>query len=169
MRSSLNHIWKTGPSKDRFAHHLETQLLSLVFVLAAGLLLVVSLTVSAVAAAFEKHLTGRLTLPAVVLQGVNMGGTFALFMFLFAMIYKILPQVKIAWHDAWVGAAVTAFLLTAGNSFLGIYLGKFCGASAYGTAGAVVLILAWTYYCAQILYLGAEFTRVYAEARQTKR
>ena len=169
LRSSLNQIWRASPRESGLAVHLETQLISFAFVLAAGLLLIASLFLSALAAALETYFARKLSLPPFVLQGANMAGSFSLITFLFAMIYKFLPGTRIAWHDVWMGAAATSLLLTIGNSFLGIYLGKFCGASAYGAAGAVVLILAWTYYCAQILYLGAEFTHVYAETRGSKR
>ena len=169
LRNSLNQIWKTRPRESGLATHFETQILSLMFALAAGLLLVVSLTLTALAAALERRFTGRMTLPPAVLQGANMAGSFALITCVFAMIYKLLPETRIAWHDVWMGAAATSFLLVIGNSFLGIYLGRFSGASAYGAAGAVVLILVWTYYCAQILYLGAEFTHVYAETRGSKK
>ncbi|MDD5301836.1 MAG: YihY/virulence factor BrkB family protein [Elusimicrobia bacterium] len=169
LRNSLNQIWKARPRESGLAIHIETQLLSLAFVLAAGLLLIASLALSAVAASLPKYFTGRMSLPACVLQSVNMAGSFSLITCLFAMIYKLLPETRIAWHDVWTGAAVTAFMLTIGNSFLGIYLGRFSRASSYGAAGAVVLILVWTYYCAQILYLGAEFTHVYAETRGSKK
>lgn len=169
LRNSLNQIWKVRPRETGLAIHLETQLLSLAFVLAAGLLLIASLAFSAAAAALPKYFTGRLALPACVLHCMNIAGSFALITCLFAMIYKLLPETKITWHDVWTGAGVTSFMLTVGNSFLGSYLGRFSRASSYGAAGAVVLILVWTYYCAQILYLGAEFTHVYAETRGSKR
>jgi membrane protein len=81
---------------------------------------------------------------------------------LFAMIFKVLPDVKIAWRDVWIGAALTALLFTAGKFLLGLYLGKNAAVSAYGAAGSLVLILLWVYYSAQILFFGAEFTQVYA-------
>ena len=163
LQSSLNEIWKAQPRESSLATTIQTRLLSLAFVLAVGFLLVVSLVLSAIVAALEKYLAERLTLPAFVLQIMDMAVCFSLITFLFAMIYKILPETRIAWRDVWMGAVVTSFLFTIGDAFLGLYLGKFSGASAFGAAGSVVLILVWTYYCAQILYLGAEFTHVYAE------
>ena len=168
LQLSLNQIWKVPPRESSLAARIETRLLSLAFVLAVGFLLVVSLILSAIAAALEKYLAERLTLPAFVLRTMNMAVCFSLVTLLFATIYKLLPEVKIAWRDVWTGAAAASFLFTIGNSFLGMYLGKFSGASAFGAAGAVVLILVWTYYCAQILYLGAEFTHVYAETRASQ-
>jgi membrane protein len=169
LQSSLNQIWKAQPRESSLATHIETRLLSLAFVLAVGFLLVVSLILSAIVAALQKYLAEMLTLPAFVLQTMNMAVFFSLITLLFAMIYKFLPETRIAWRDVWTGAVVTSFLFTIGNSFLGIYLGKFSGASAFGAAGSVVLILVWTYYCAQILYLGAEFTHVYAETRGSRK
>jgi membrane protein len=81
---------------------------------------------------------------------------------LMALIFKFLPDVKISWNDVWIGAAITSLLFTAGKFLIGFYIGKSVTMSAYGAAGSVVIILAWIYYSAQILYFGAEFTRVYS-------
>src|SRR5207244_10305814 len=93
---------------------------------------------------------------------VNWSVTLALVTLLFAMIYRFLPDVGIRWRDVWVGAALTAVLFTAGNYLIGLYLGRSGTASAYGAAGSLVIIMLWVYYSSQILFLGAEFTRVYA-------
>ena len=78
------------------------------------------------------------------------------------MIYKVLPDAEITWHDVWIGAAVTALLFTIGKTLLGIYLGNSGVASSYGAAGSLILILLWIFYSAQILLFGAEFTQVFA-------
>jgi len=83
--------------------------------------------------------------------------------FLFAMIYKFLPDVKIAWRDVWVGALVTGVLFTLGKFLIGLYLGSSAVGSAYGAAGSFAVFLIWVYYSAQVLFVGAEFTQVYAE------
>jgi len=83
---------------------------------------------------------------------------------LMALIFKFLPDAKIAWGDVWVGAALTSLLFTAGKFLIGFYIGKSVTMSAYGAAGSVVIILAWIYYSAQLLYFGAEFTHVYSKA-----
>ena len=83
-------------------------------------------------------------------------------MLLFAMTFKVLPNVEIRWRDVWIGASVTALLFTVGKFLLGLYLGRATVGSAYGTAGSLVAVLVWVYYSAQILYLGAEFTQAYA-------
>jgi membrane protein len=97
-----------------------------------------------------------------VLHLLNFALSFAVITGLFALIFKILPDAKVAWKDVWVGAVLTAGLFTVGKYALGLYLGKSNVASAYGAAGSLVLILLWVYYSAQILLFGAEFTQVYA-------
>jgi len=81
----------------------------------------------------------------------------------FALIYKIMPRVKVRWHDVWLGAAVTALLFTIGRFLIGLYIGKSGIASGYGAAGSLVIVFIWVYYSAQIFLLGAEFTWVYAQ------
>src|SRR5690606_8885349 len=84
---------------------------------------------------------------------------------LFAMIYKFLPNVEIRWRDVWIGALVTSLLFSLGKFLIGLYLGKASVESSYGAAGALVVLLVWVYYSAQIFLLGAEFTKVYAQHR----
>lgn len=169
LRTSLNQIWKARPRESGLAVEIESQLLCLGFVLAAGLLLIASLILSTLAASLRRYFAEKLGLPVLVLQGMNFAGVFSVLTLMFAMIYKLLPETRIAWHDVWMGAATTSFLLTVGNAFLGLYMDKFTGSSAYGAVGALLLLLVWAYYCAQILYLGAEFTHVYAETRGSKK
>jgi len=78
------------------------------------------------------------------------------------MIYKIMPRATISWHDVWTGAVVTALLFTVGKLLIGVYLGNSRLASNYGAAGSVVVLVAWVYYSAQILFFGAELAQVYA-------
>jgi membrane protein len=96
-------------------------------------------------------------------QFLNFIVSFSIVTLLFAMIFKILPDAKIAWKDVWMGAAITAVLFNIGKSLLGLYLGHTSFASAYGAAGSLVIILTWVFYSAQILFLGAEFTQVYVK------
>ena len=104
----------------------------------------------------------RAPVPEVVLQLFNFVVSFAVSTGLFAMIFKVLPEARIAWPDVWMGAAMTALLFTIGKFAIGLYLGKSNVASAYGAAGSLVVVLVWVYYSAQILLFGAEFTQVYA-------
>jgi membrane protein len=88
---------------------------------------------------------------------------------LFAMIYKILPDVKMDWCDVWLGAAATALLFTVGKTLIGLYLGRTGATSVYGAAGSLVLVLLWVYYCAQVFFVGAEFTEVYSRRYGSRR
>jgi membrane protein len=102
-------------------------------------------------------------------QMLNLGIGFVLTALIFAMIYKLMPRARVQWKDVWVGAVVTALLFTLGKALIGLYLGVSGVASAYGAAGSLVLVLLWVYYSAQIFFLGAEFTWVYANARGSRR
>jgi hypothetical protein len=93
---------------------------------------------------------------------LEIAASLAVITLLFAMIFKVLPDVKIGWNDVWIGAFVTAILFTIGKFAIGMYIGKSGIASAYGAAGSIVVLITWIYYSAQILYFGAEFTQVYA-------
>ena len=95
--------------------------------------------------------------------------SFALVTVLFALIYKLIPRVRIAWRDVWVGAAVTSALFAVGKFLIGLYIGKSSVASAFGAAGSLVVMMVWVYYSAQIFLLGAEFTRVFAHTYGSRR
>jgi membrane protein len=101
-------------------------------------------------------------------QVVNAVVSLGIITLLFAMIFKILPDVRIAWKDVWVGAFVTGVLFTLGKFLLGLWLGKNAAVSAYGAAGSLVLVLLWVYYSSQILFFGAEITQVYANRYGTR-
>lgn len=165
LQESLNAIWKVQPKPGRGLWGVvRDRLLSFAVVLCIGFLLLVSLVISAGLAALNKLLTFA-SLPGTVYlwQAINGVFSFGLITVLFAMIYKILPDVIIDWRDVWIGAAVTALLFTAGKYLISVYLGQGGVASAYGAAGSLVVILLWVYYSSQILLFGAEFTQVYAK------
>ena len=103
----------------------------------------------------------RCSLPAVSLEVANNGLSFLVFCGLFATIFRILPDVPLRWRDVWPGALFSAVLFIVGKQLLAWYIGKSTTFSSYGAAGSFVVILLWVYYSAQILYLGAEFTRAY--------
>ncbi len=113
-------------------------------------------------AALGKWATGMLPGGETLVNILTFAVSFALITLLFAMIYKVLPDVEIAWRDVWIGAAVTALLFTIGKFLIGLYLAHSTVASTYGAAGSLVVLLLWIYYSSQILFLGAEFTQVYA-------
>jgi membrane protein len=141
---------------------VKNRLLSFAMVIGIGFLLLVSLVISAALSATAKYFTALVPGMDVFWHLVNIVLSFLVITVLFAMIYKILPDVQISWGDVWVGSAVTALLFTIGKFLLGLYLGRNTTVSAYGAAGSVVLILLWVYYSAQILFFGAEVTQAYA-------
>ena len=109
------------------------------------------------------------TTAELLAQAVNFIAGFVLTTAAFALIYKLLPRARIAWRDVWTGAAITALLFSIGKLLIGLYLGKSSTASAFGAAGSFVVLLVWVYYSAQIFFLGAEFTWVYAHAHGSRR
>jgi membrane protein len=141
---------------------LWTRLLSFGLVLGFAFLLIVSLVASAVVSALGKWWGPMFGGWELIAQLINFAVGFALMTGMFAMIYKLMPRVKIAWRDVWTGAAVTSLLFAIGKLLIGLYLGKSGVTSAFGAAGSLVLVMVWVYYSAQIFLLGAEFTWVYA-------
>lgn len=170
IQSALDRIWRVPlQQRSRGVWHLvRTRLLSFGLVLATGFLLLVSLVVSTGIHAFA-HWWGRI--PGGwqgIIETLNIVISMILATGLFAMIYKWMPRAKVAWHDVWIGAAVTAGLFELGKLGIGVYLGKTEIASAFGAAGSIVVLLLWVYYSAQIFLLGAEFTWVYANERKQR-
>jgi membrane protein len=127
-----------------------------------GFLLLVSLVLNAALAALGKFMSGLLPAQETIWQVINFAISFGIITLIFAMIFKVLPDAKIAWRDVWIGAALTALLFDLGQFLLGLYLGKGFVASAYGAAGSLVIVLIWVYYSAQIVFFGAKFTQLYA-------
>jgi membrane protein len=165
LQTALNTVWgvKLRPDSGLW-DMVKARLLSFAIVLAIGFLLLVSLVVSAALAALGSYLTPASHPGGIYLwQVLNGIISFGFVTLLFAMIYKILPDVKIAWRHVWIGAAVTALLFTAGKFLIGLYLGRSTVTSSYGAAGSLVVVLLWVYYSSQIFLFGAEFTRVYTE------
>ncbi len=163
LQDSLNTIWEVTPKPGRGVLGLiKDRFISFTMVLGMGFLLLVALFVSAALVALGTFLGGILPAPEFVLQAINLVVSFAVITLLFAMIYKVLPDVEIRWGDVWIGAAFTALLFILGKFALGLYLGKSSMSSAYGAAGSLIVVLLWVYYSAQILFFGAEFTQVYA-------
>ena len=163
LQDALNTVWGVEPKEGRGVWgFIKDRFFSFVAVLGTGFLLLVSLILSSALSALGKWFNGLLPLPEIVLQVMNFAVSFVIITGLFALIFKVLPDAKVAWRDVWIGAALTSALFTIGKFALGVYLGKSNVASAYGAAGSLVLVLLWVYYSAQILLYGAEFTQVYA-------
>jgi membrane protein len=162
MQSALNAIWKATPEGGTVSRLVRARAASLGLVAALGFLLLVSLVISAGLAAFGSYLNSILPFGEVIVSALNVLVSLVLIAVLFAAIYKVLPDRPIAWRDVIMGAVVTAVLFTIGKSLIGWYLGSSAVASSYGAAGALIMLLLWVYYSAQIFLLGAEFTKVYA-------
>jgi membrane protein len=165
LQADLDAIWRVKPkSRGNFLKDLVMQrLISFGLVLGFAFLLLTSLVVSAVLAAAHTYMGNAFPGVAVLWEAVNVVVSLAVITLLFAMIYKILPDVKLAWSDVWVGALVTAGLFTIGKFLIGLYIGTSAFGSTYGAAGSVIVVLVWVYYSSQIILLGAEFTRAYVE------
>jgi membrane protein len=162
-------IWKAKPHGTTVSRLIRARATSLGLVVALGFLLMVSLVVSAALAAFGEQLNSILPFGKVFLSGVNFVISLILISVLFAAIYKVLPDRQLEWRDVAVGAVVTALLFTIGKSLIGWYIGSSATASSYGAAGALIVLLLWVYYSAQIFLLGAEFTKAYANRHGSKR
>jgi membrane protein len=169
MQSALNLVWKVEPKGNTISRLLRARAASLGLVGALGFLMIVSLAASAAISALSANLDAALPFGTLVLGTLNGMISFALITILFAAIYKILPDCPLKWSDVWIGAAVTAALFTIGKSLIGWYLGSSAVASAYGAAGALIIVLLWVYYSAQIFLLGAEFTRAYSDRHPTEK
>ena len=163
LQDALDRIWRAPKRyKGGIWNLLRSRILSLGMILGIGFLLMVSLVASAALAALGK-LWGPLFSGWEILANlIDFFVSFAFATTLFAMIYKVMPRVKVAWSDVWIGAAVTALLFTVGKFLIGLYIGKSGLASGFGAAGSLVVLLVWVYYSAQIFLMGAEFTWAYA-------
>ncbi len=164
LQSDLDRIWRAPAKKNQSGlwSWLRSRVLSFGLILGLAFMLMVSLVVSAALAATGSWLGGGSEAESIIASVLNFAASLAIFTVLFAMIYKIMPNVKISWHDVWMGAGVTALLFTIGKSLIGIYLAKSNVASGFGAAGSFVILVAWFYYSAQIFLFGAEYTWVYA-------
>ncbi len=164
LQDGLNIIWKAKPLESSgILNFLRMRLISFALVLGIGFLLLVSLIIDAGLSAVSAYIEPSFSGATMILRFLNSLVAFAIAVLLFAMIFKLLPNVKITWSDVWIGSLVTALLFTIGKFLIGYYLGKSSIASSYGAAASVITILLWIYYSSLILLFGAEFTKVYAE------
>lgn len=167
LHNSLNIIWNVEEEKvsglwNSIKKLVIQRFLSFAMLLGIGFLLLVSLIISTALSALGTWIGGLLPNQDVILQIINITISMVFITVLFALIFKYLPDAKIAWRDVWVGAFFTAILFTIGKTLIGLYLGSTAVVTTFGAAGSLVLLLLWLYYSAQILFFGAEFTQVYA-------
>lgn len=161
LQNSLNEIWDVAADpRAGFMHTLKNRLFAFAIVLGIGLLILASVVLSTVLTGLQDALPG-----GWIWRVVEIGVSLGIFTLLFAVIFRVIPEARIHWHDVWLGAFVTAVLFTIGRILMGIYLGGGGVTSVYGAAGALVALLIWVFYSAQILFFGAEFTQVYSKVR----
>jgi membrane protein len=165
LQDSLNTIWEVAPKPGRgLLGMVKDRFFSFTMVLGVAFLLLVSLVVSAALAALGNWLSSSISGVEWLWQGLNFVLSLAMVTLLFALVFKVVPDVKIRWRDVWMGAAVTSVLFSIGKFLIGLYVGKAGVASPYGAAGSLVVVVVWVFYSAHILFIGAEFTQVYARA-----
>ncbi len=162
-KSALNTVWEVEtPKGGGIRRMVRERLGSFAMVLVVGFLLLVSLVVSAALSALGTVFGRGIGTTLHLLQAANLVVSLAVVTALFALIFKLLPDTRVAWKDVWVGALMTSGLFTLGKFLIGLYLGSRNVGSAYGAAGSLVIVLVWVYYAAQILFFGAELTQVWA-------
>ena len=165
LQDALNTIWEVQPKPGRgIWGMLKDRFFSFAMVLGTGFLLLVSLLISTALAATGKLVAGEAYGQTLMWRGISFVVSFGVTSLLFTLIFKVLPDAKIRWRDVWIGAVVTAALFSLGRFLISWYLGHTATESSYGAAGSLVALLIWVYYSSQILFLGAEFTQVYAQA-----
>jgi membrane protein len=168
LQNALDRIWDVEPKPIkrwslRVQRFIFRRLLSFSMVLGIGFLLLVSLVISAGLSALGEYLSGIPFFSKLMLQILHLIISLGLITFLFAMIFKFIPDIEIAWRNVWLGAAITAILFTIGKTLIGIYLGQTEVGSTFGAAGSLAVLMIWIYYSSQILFLGAEFTQVFTK------
>jgi membrane protein len=163
LQSSLNMIWGVEPRPDRgIIGFIKERFISYGMVLGVGFLLLVSLVVTAALSAFDQFLEGSIPGAGWLLQAIHFVVSLGLIAFVFAAIYRFMPDGRIAWRDVAVGGLLTALLFNVGKFFIGLYLGQSSVTSVYGAAGSLATLLLWIYYSSIIFLFGAELTQVYA-------
>lgn len=171
LQDALDRIWR-APARSRtsgLVTLVRTRILSFGMILGIAFLLMVSLVTGAGIAALGKWWGGWFEGWQVLAQIIDAVVGFLMTTAVFALIYKLMPRVKVSWGDVWVGATVTALLFTVGRFLISLYIGKTGVASGFGAAGSVAVIFVWVYYSAQVFLVGAEFTWVYAQRFGSRR
>jgi membrane protein len=168
LQEALNTIWnvKLPPDSSVLLEFLKRRFMSLTMILGTAFLLLVSMLLGTALSFVLKTLGAIFPLAAVLLASIHLLFSFALTTTVFALIFKVVPDARVPWHEAWVGGAVTGLLFNLGQALLTWYLANSARLSLYGAFTSVIVFLMWVYYSAQILLLGAEFTQVYARRRE---
>src|SRR5262245_56068804 len=166
LHTAMNKIWKVRRSQYGFVVGLlKDKFASFTMVLAIAFLLLISMIISAVLSAVTAYFSYLLPGADVLWHIADLIVSFGVVTMLFALLFRYVPDDRVTWRDIWIGAAATAFLFDLGKFLIGLYIGKSSVGSMFGAAGSVVVILSWVYYSSQLVFLGAEFTHVYAKYR----
>ncbi len=169
LQTSLNKMWNVAPKKKSgLLGFLKNKALTFIMVLGLGAVLFGTLSIEFAISFLLPHFQSIIPVSVDLLQVVGFILAFFIMMLVFALVYKYLPNVKIAWRDVWVGAFITALLFTLGKYLIGFYLSHSILGSTYGAAGSLVVFLIWVYYSSQVVFLGAEFTQKYADMYGSK-
>jgi membrane protein len=164
LQGALNRMWRVRHGDGRGIQGLlRDRLLSFSLVVFMGFLLIASLAATTAISAMGETLSAYLPFSSAALQAINFGISLAATTLLFAVLFKFLPDGKVRWRDLWVGALATALLFSIGRFLIGFYLARGSVSSPYGAAGSLVVLMLWIYYSSQVLFFGAEFTRVFSE------
>jgi membrane protein len=159
LKNALNTMWGVDGKPSGLLNLIKERAMSSLIILVVGLFLLLSMLISSIISTISNFVN----IPFILFTTIDNIVSICLLTLLFSMLYKMLPDVRISWGDVWVGGAFTAVLYTLGKFLLGLYLARSTVSSAYGAAGSLVVLLLWVYYSAQIIFLGAEFTQVYAQ------
>jgi len=162
LKDAMNTMWGVRQISLDFITTIKRRIISCMVILLLIFISFLLMVSSSLSAAVKLYLSSSLSIPLILFQAGDIFLSLLTLTFIFAVLYKFLPDVIISWSDVRVGAAVTAILFTLGKIILGSYIGRSSISSAYGAAGSLVVILLWVYYSAQIIFVGAEFTQVYA-------
>ena len=165
LQTALNQIWAVTNDEESLLDCVKQRLMSILGVFGIAGLLLVAITASTAVTISSEWLGKRFPSPGWLIQTGELLAFFGVVTLLFALIYRIVPDVTIAWRDLWFGAGVTAVLFNAGLHFIGLYLGHGTVASAYGAAGSLFAFLLWVYYSSIVFFVGAEFTKVIVRFR----
>ncbi|MEO6487135.1 MAG: YihY/virulence factor BrkB family protein [Thermoanaerobaculia bacterium] len=163
LKDALNTIWNVEAKKaGGIMGFVRQRFLSMTMVMGVAFLLLVSLVLDAALSGMNDYLDRMVPGGALLVQAIQIVISFGVVTVAFAVIFRHLPDLRVAWHDVWLGAAFTAFLFVLGKFGLGMYIARAAPGSSLGAAGALVILLIWVYWSAQILFFGAEYTQVYA-------
>jgi membrane protein len=168
LKSSLNIVWDVTAKPGSFWLTVKQRFLSVTMVLGTGFLLLVSLILSAALSAIGSRVQDRIPGSEAVWHVVHIVFSLGITTIVFTLMFKAIPDAKIGWKDVWLGGFVTAIMFTVGQVLIGLYLGKTSVGSAYGAASSLMIVLLWVFFSSCILFLGAEFTQVYANMYGSK-